>query len=377
MVLDKSVLQEGLENLILHLHEAVLLENENRQVLLVNKMFTNLFTEGAPPEALIGMDCSEAAEQSKDAFTDPEGFVRRVDELLEKQEVVIGDLLEMKDGRWLERDYIPIFVDKQYFGHLWKYRDVTEQQQKKRETQLLVRELADVNILKDRIFSMVSHDLRSPHANLLATFELADSGLLTSIEDYKELLGRIRPRFEQSMELLEDLLSWSRNQMQSAPIKKEKRFVRKCIAHEEGKIMERARNKDITFEIKVPESAFLYCDYQAMRTVLRNLVQNALKFTPRGGTITFLWQENEGEKRVGIQDNGIGISPEKLTLINDPHGMLKSTPGTEQEPGTGLGLLIVRDLLKRLGASLYVESRLHEGSTFWMCFPRASQAMTK
>ena len=121
--------------LIGSLHEAVLLEDETRHMQLVNQAFCTMFGIDAVPEALIGMDCSQAAEQSKLLFLDPERFVADVNALLAARETRIGDVLRMTDGRVVERDYIPIFFDESpspvggaaatYRGHLWKYRDIT------------------------------------------------------------------------------------------------------------------------------------------------------------------------------------------------------------------------------------------------------------
>jgi PAS domain S-box-containing protein len=111
--------------LIGSLHEAVLLEDETRHMQLVNQAFCDMFGIPAPPEALIGMDCSQAAEQSKSLFRDPESFVAGVTALLAARSIRVGDVLRMADGRVVERDYIPVFFEDNYRGHLWKYRDVT------------------------------------------------------------------------------------------------------------------------------------------------------------------------------------------------------------------------------------------------------------
>ncbi|NBG67360.1 PAS domain S-box protein [Acidiluteibacter ferrifornacis] len=116
-----------LKNLIATLQSGVLLEDENRKMVLVNQTFCNLFAIPAPPDSLIGLDCSSSAEESKVSFIDEEGFVNRINEILESKEKVLNDELLLKDGRIFERDYIPIYVENRYSGHLWNYRDVTIQ----------------------------------------------------------------------------------------------------------------------------------------------------------------------------------------------------------------------------------------------------------
>jgi len=117
--------ENRLATLISNLQTGVLLENETRAISLTNKMFCDLFQIPATPEELKGVDCSNAAEESKHHFKDPKSFVKRINRILKEKKVVLSDELEMKDGRILERDYIPIFNNNVYKGHLWTYNDVT------------------------------------------------------------------------------------------------------------------------------------------------------------------------------------------------------------------------------------------------------------
>ncbi|WP_428655214.1 PAS domain S-box protein [Runella sp.] len=119
--------QTRMSTLITNLQKGVLVEDENRKIILVNQLFCSFFDIPDAPEALIGLDCAQSAEQSKHLFKNPEKFVQRVNELLAQQKIVIDEELHMVDGRILERDYIPIFLEGHYRGHLWKYADVTEQ----------------------------------------------------------------------------------------------------------------------------------------------------------------------------------------------------------------------------------------------------------
>lgn len=119
--------EKRISSLILNLQTGILVEDETRHIALCNKMFCDLFNIPAPPEALTGMDCANAAEQTKLMFKEPEIFVDRIGTILEEKKIVLSEQLELVDGRIFERDYIPIFVSDQYKGHLWKYTDITEQ----------------------------------------------------------------------------------------------------------------------------------------------------------------------------------------------------------------------------------------------------------
>ncbi|MEI7663936.1 MAG: PAS domain S-box protein, partial [Bacteroidota bacterium] len=129
-ILDKTNL---LTNLIINLQEGILLEDSNRKIILTNQLFCDMFGIPAPPEAMSGADCSDSAEQSKHYFTNPDTFIRDIVRILENKKTVLSDELELADGRCFERDYIPTFVEQEYSGHLWKYRDITERKRAERE----------------------------------------------------------------------------------------------------------------------------------------------------------------------------------------------------------------------------------------------------
>jgi len=325
---------------------------------------------GAPIKALIGADCSQAAEQSKRLFANPEAFVRRVAEILQARQKVTEELLEMADGHWLERDYIPIFVENTYFGHLWKYRDVTERHSQYLELEAIAKEMAALNVLKDKIFSVISHDLRGPHTSLLGVLNLVDEHGLDNA-DCKVILQRIRPSFERSMRLLEDLLSWSKNQILDVPYSMQEVDVQSFVLNKIERYERDTAAKEIILKSEVLPQATLTTDKQALHTIFRNLLLNAIKFTPRGGQITFCWRENEHKKSLGIRDSGVGMGEDKLAMLVQPNTYLSPTKGTENELGTGIGLLIVRDLAKQIQGELEVESQVGQGSTFWISFAKA------
>ncbi|WP_416138066.1 diguanylate cyclase [Halomonas sp. HK25] len=127
MEIAQLVSKRQLEVVIEGLDVGLLLEDENRRIIVANQAFCNLFAAGAPPESLVGVDCREAAQSSKVHYLEPEGFVARIEELVTAKRQQARDLLAMTDGRFLERTYTPLFVADQYHGHLWVYRDITRQ----------------------------------------------------------------------------------------------------------------------------------------------------------------------------------------------------------------------------------------------------------
>jgi len=121
----RSLAEARLSGLLQSLTDALLLEDEDRRILLVNQAFCTLFAIPAPPDALKGYDCAAAVRETKHLFADPDGTLGRIDALLAARTPVHGEIVHMADGRIVERDYIPVFLDHVYRGHLWRYRDIT------------------------------------------------------------------------------------------------------------------------------------------------------------------------------------------------------------------------------------------------------------
>lgn len=146
-----------LSSLIINLQSGVLLENENRHIILTNQFFCDIFGIPVAPELLIGSDCTGSAEQSKHLFKTPDAFVRRVNELVHKKELVLNEEIELVDGRVLERNYVPIFIQEEYKGHLWQYEDITERKniQKKIEQSELKNRL----IMNGALDAIITIDL--------------------------------------------------------------------------------------------------------------------------------------------------------------------------------------------------------------------------
>jgi PAS domain S-box-containing protein len=138
---EALVTSTRLTNLLANFQEAILVENENREIVVTNQAFCDFFSIPVSPDLLVGADCTQSAEQSKNLFSNPSLFVSRINEILAKRELVKDELIEMANGIILERDYVPIFINNQYNGHFWKYKDVTEKHKINRELESAKNEL--------------------------------------------------------------------------------------------------------------------------------------------------------------------------------------------------------------------------------------------
>ncbi|GAA4811473.1 PAS domain S-box protein [Litoribaculum gwangyangense] len=158
--------EDRLTSLILSLDVGILLEDENRKIVLTNNKFCEFFQIPASPEQLIGLDCSNSAEESKHFFENPESFVDDINKITAKRETVLGEVLTMVNGKIFERDYIPIFSNNEYKGHLWSYKDVTlrlnykksiESQRKKYRDIIANMNLGLIEVDNDDVILMINH----------------------------------------------------------------------------------------------------------------------------------------------------------------------------------------------------------------------------
>jgi len=155
---EKNLLQtvELLKTLLANLQSGVLVEDENRKILFTNQLFCDVFSIPVPPEKMIGVDCTNSAEQSKELFKNPESFISSINAILKEKKTVTDELLETIDHKFLARDYIPIFINEEYRGHLWKYTDVTQRiqnqkllEQSEERTQIIMNSALNAIITVD------------------------------------------------------------------------------------------------------------------------------------------------------------------------------------------------------------------------------------
>jgi len=359
--LNEKLLQARLSTLIENMHEAVLVENEHRQIVLANSKFCEMFGYQAKPNELVGEDCSRAAEESSPFFKNPDTFVRRIEELLEKKETAIGDELAMVDGRYLSRDYIPVYIDRKYVGHMWKYRDITENKK------MIIR-LKEVNELKDKLFSIIAHDLKSPLSTLISLLQMVESEEISE-KDLKQFLPDLRENVGYTSVLLDNLLNWSKSQLEGVSINKQSFNLIPLINNELKLLRKQAIPKSLRiiegFDQK--QEIIVSADPDMISLVIRNLISNAIKFSFRNSDIELQLNRNEKYAQISVKDHGPGIPPEALKNIFTKG--IKSSLGTAGEVGTGLGLKLCKDFVEKNGGKLSVESSQGKGSTFSFALP--------
>jgi signal transduction histidine kinase len=230
-------------------------------------------------------------------------------------------------------------------------------------------ELTDLNADKDRFFSIVAHDLRSPFTPLLGNAELLlEMAEHLTPKEVKEISGGIYRSAKLVLGLLENLLQWSRLQMGRMEYQPADINLKDVAQQTVDLLGANAINKNITLHNEINDHVMVYADDYMLDTIIRNLTSNALKFTPQGGKISISAIQNEKFIEVSITDTGVGISEadkDKLFKIDVQH----STVGTEKEAGTGLGLLLCKEMVEMNGGQIGMESELGQGTTFKFTMP--------
>lgn len=227
-------------------------------------------------------------------------------------------------------------------------------------------ELKKLNAVKDKVFSVISHDLRSPIGSMILLLREISEASMT-IEEFNEHLPDLLANMEQTSDLLDNLLAWARSQIrESALVANEISLNR--LADQTIRFLERmADAKNILLINEVPVDCSAYADENSIKIVLRNLIMNAIKFTGSGGVVRVKSGVTGPYVKVMVEDNGIGIPENKQSLLFG-EGYYTS-PGTNKEGGSGLGLLICQDLVQKNGGSLLFTSEPGNGSTFSFLLP--------
>lgn len=232
-------------------------------------------------------------------------------------------------------------------------------------------QLKELNASKDKLFSIIAHDLRSPFHALLGLSDL----LATEVDEFSreeiaKFAGEMNSSLKNQFKLLENLLDWSRLQtgrMQYAPVKIN---LAEKINDISALLSGNALKKNISIINNVLNNAFVLADANMLQSILQNLLANAIKFTKSGGTIDVKSESTDGKMvKIFVKDTGVGISKDNLQKIFRTDSTV-TTQGTENERGTGLGLLLCKEMIERHGGTLSVESELEKGTTFLFTLPK-------
>ncbi len=232
-------------------------------------------------------------------------------------------------------------------------------------------ELEALNATKDKFFAIIAHDLRNPFSTVLGLSELLAREFETfDAESLKNFIHLIYKYSNNTFNLLENLLQWSMVQTGRMPMHPKISNLSSIIEESIELLSGNATQKQIAIDVESCKDCYVYADHNMLTAVVRNLVSNAIKFTPEQGAIRVRLLADNGFWHISVIDSGIGISKEDLKKLF----LLESNPttiGTSQEKGTGLGLILCKEFVERIGGTIHVVSEPQKGSTFTFTVPKA------
>lgn len=285
----------------------------------------------------------------------------------------------MPDGRvkWIHARATPV---KEKDGSvIWDTLGVEITQQKRAQEKLREREesLKKINATKDKLFSIIGHDLKAPLSNIIGLAELIqmneeNSEEQESTEEIQQLTRHMHQSAKNLARLLDNLLTWSRSQMNKIYYQPTEFRLRMAADSCIDLIRPQASKKDINIYNEIPEQEEAFGDKDMIVVVMRNLLSNAVKFTFLKGKINVHSQPKGEHIVIGISDSGVGI-PERLLKKIMASDTQVTTLGTSGEKGTGLGLSICKDFIQKNGGQFWVESEEGKGSTFYFTLPKTEK----
>ena len=267
------------------------------------------------------------------------------------------------DYCWIRDFGRPFYdLDNSFLGYIGSCYDITEIKNNEHK-------LIELNATKDKFFSIIAHDLKSPFNSVIGfsehLIELVRKKDYENIEEYANIILQSSQR---AMNLLTNLLEWVQSQSGRMDFNPEFLEVVSVINEQIHLFRDIAKTKSITISNPLTNEFWINADKAMINTVLRNFISNAIKFTHPGGKITILVVDKQTELVVSVSDTGIGIPPSRtdnLFSIDKSY----STPGTQNEKGTGLGLILCQEFIKIHNGKIWVESKVGKGSTFYFSIP--------
>lgn len=248
--------------------------------------------------------------------------------------------------------------------------DITERLAIEAEMKLKNEELTNLNATKDKFFSIIAHDLKSPFNSILGLSEFMVSQIQEgNYEKIEEYADTIRNSSQRAMDLLQNLLEWSRVQTGRMVFSPENLKIDLLVHEALNLLNETATQKGIVISRNIPANLEARVDQSMFSTIIRNLVSNAIKFSYTGGEIEVELREVNNQVEVSVSDNGIGIQADQIeNLFHIDKN--QSKPGTQNEKGTGLGLILCKEFVEKHGGKLWVESEYGKGSKFRFTIPK-------
>lgn len=225
-----------------------------------------------------------------------------------------------------------------------------------------------LNNNKNRILSILGHDIRGPIYNLLTMSDLLLKENVTR-DEFALVVRQIQLKLLQAMEFLETTLTWTKSNFDGIKVNREEVPIREQVLQVLELYRTAMDNKNFKVTVDIPDTLSFFIDKEILIVIVRNLVSNAIKYTPHGGAIYIHALSNMQDNTVVVSDTGVGMTNDTIQALNDATNY-QSGYGTQQEKGLGIGLHLCQELLRLLRGKMMIESTLGKGSTFTVHFPK-------
>lgn len=277
-----------------------------------------------------------------------------------------------KNGGWV---YLETFGTNQLHNPAVKavvlnIRDITERRHIRKKLEENEKRLSELNATKDKFFSIIAHDLKGPFNSIIGFSELLEEQIKNkNYEDIEKYAEVIHHSSQKALDLLTNLLEWARVQSGQIQFQPELFNLYQALNEVIELIADRASQKFVSVLIDLPDDLNVFADKRMIATVLRNLISNGIKFTPSGGKVRIKARIEHQNLMMSVSDTGIGISKENFDKLFRIEADF-STPGTQREKGTGLGLLLCKEFVEMHGGEIKAESEPDKGSIFSFLVPQ-------
>jgi len=357
-----------LSTLIKNLQYGILMEDQDRNIALINKRFCDMFGIPVEPELLLGSDCSDSARQSRHMFKNPEKFLERIELILTDKKTVTDEELELADGRIFERDYIPIFLDERFLGNLWQYQDITSRKKIETDLRKAIKDAESANAAKSLFLAKMSHEIRTPLNAVIGLSKLMRDTPLDL--EQRKLNDNLIIASDNLLEIINEILDFSKIEagkieLENVPFSIHD-VMKRVYSFQEFAAEEKMITLTTIIGDQVPSA--ILGDPLRLQQVLTNLVSNAIKFTKNGLVEVSCKLVSASGMTAGllfaVTDTGIGISKENLGHVFERFRQ-EDDSVTRLYGGTGLGLAISRQLVNLMGGELRVQSEKGKGSCFF------------
>lgn len=294
-------------------------------------------------------------------------FPERMQKLVNGESILYEVDHYCKDGRLIPIEVSANLVTVGSHQYVLGFnRDITLRKQTEEGIRLQNTELARLNAEKDKFFSIIAHDLRNPFNSFLGLTQIMAEELQTmTLEQIQKIAVSMKKSATNLYNLLENLLEWSRLQQGLSIYEPDSLLLKPRIAESLALYLEAFQSKKIDIHYDIPENQVVFADDNMLGSIIRNLVSNAVKFTPSEGQVTIASkQDSAGWVEIFVKDTGIGMTKEiKEGLFNV--GVNSNRRGTNNEPSTGLGLILCKEFVEKHGGRIWADSEEGKGSTFY------------